>query len=113
MNPTHALLDELALKIFSSSPSALSEDSTSFSQCDEKEKRSGVGPPVERETGRLNLTRNPSYRPARHPTTPLGSDSQGRYPLKRANSRIQFFYVHELFRSFNQWRILNQKIGVQ
>jgi hypothetical protein len=48
----------------------LSEDSTSFSQCDEKtEKR--TGPPVERETGRLNLTRNPSYRPARHPTTPL------------------------------------------
>jgi hypothetical protein len=56
--------------IMPSSPSALSEDSTSFSQCDEKtDKR--TGPPVERETGRLNLTRNPSYRPARHPTTPL------------------------------------------
>ena len=56
------------LHINFSSPSALSEDS--FSQPDtEKEKRSG--PPVERETGRLNLTRNPSYRPARHPTTPL------------------------------------------
>ena len=80
-------------KNISSSPSALSEDSTSFSQCDEKEKRSGVGPPVERETGRLNLTRNPSYRPARHPTTPLVSDSQGRYHLKRAlaNSRRQLF----------------------
>ena len=102
-------------KNISSSPSALSEDSTSFSQCDEKEKRSGVGPPVERETGRLNLTRNPSYRPARHPTTPLVSDSQARYHLKTAlvNSRIQFFYVHELFRSFNQWRIQSQKIGVQ
>lgn len=58
-----------------SSPSALSEDSTSFSiDGSDKggtEKKRGAGPPVERETGRLNLTRNPSYRPARHPTTPL------------------------------------------
>ena len=58
---------------FHSSPSALSEDSTSFSVdgSDKGEKKRGAGPPVERETGRLNLTRNPSYRPARHPTTPL------------------------------------------
>ena len=56
------------LHINFSSPSALSEDSFIQSET-EKEKRSG--PPVERETGRLNLTRNPSYRPARHPTTPL------------------------------------------
>ena len=63
------------------SPSALSVESEgNFSQssnCDneQKEKRmnTGLGPPVERETGRLNLTRNPSYRPARHPTTPLVS----------------------------------------
>ena len=59
------------------SPSALSTDSDgNFSQNrneEPKEKRmnTGMGPPVERETGRLNLTRNPSYRPSRHPTTPL------------------------------------------
>jgi len=68
--PAHSSSSPIPM-IMPSSPSALSEDSTSFSQCDEKEKRTGVGPPVERETGRLNLTRNPSYRPARHPTTPL------------------------------------------
>ena len=60
-----------------SSPSALSEDSFIQSET-EKEKRSG--PPVERETGRLNLTRNPSYRPARHPTTPLFGFKMNLYP---------------------------------
>ena len=62
------------------SPSALSTESDfspapKIEQNQDKDKRlsTGHGPPVERETGRLNLTRNPSYRPARHPTTPLVS----------------------------------------
>lgn len=63
------------------SPGALSteslDDSMHFSvdgDIPKTEKTTGLGPPVERETGRLNLTRNPSYRPSRHPTHPIAFD---------------------------------------
>ena len=80
------------LHINFSSPSALSEDSFIQSET-EKEKRSG--PPVERETGRLNLTRNPSYRPARHPTTPLFGFKISLYLefLKNNFCKINIMYV--------------------
>ncbi|CAG5105752.1 Oidioi.mRNA.OKI2018_I69.chr1.g2420.t2.cds [Oikopleura dioica] len=63
------------------SPGALSteslDESMQFStdgEITKTEKTTGLGPPVERETGRLNLTRNPSYRPSRHPSQPIAFD---------------------------------------